>query len=163
MIRRGIIAVMNWFWQPRANDVIGLARQEAAVLGTEYVGTETLLIALAGITNRPVGRAMQRCGLNQERLRREMRRLVAPPPPGMLAGLPKWRIPLTPRVKQAIDRALVVAKARGAQWYEVEDVLIALLQDQTTVAFQMVTILASPADLQQAVIREAGRGDAEKK
>src|SRR5262245_40233349 len=119
MFRRLFVAIDNWLWRPRPDNAIDLARVEAARAGLEYVGTESVLVALATLKQRPVGRALAACGLSEEKLRKEVARLAAPPPAGMMLHIPVRRLLLTPRVKRAVERAMEVARAQGldsSQW-----------------------------------------------
>jgi ATP-dependent Clp protease ATP-binding subunit ClpA len=156
MFRRLLVSLDNWLWRPRPGDAVGLARLEASRAGVEYVGTELLLLALATMKDRPVGRALVACGLSEERLRKEVSRLLVPPPAGMTVHIPVRRLLLTPRVKRAVERAVEAANKQGLDWsqFQPEHLLLGLLDDAEGVAYQIVANVCKVEALREALARE---------
>jgi ATP-dependent Clp protease ATP-binding subunit ClpC len=154
MLRGAFVSLSNLFWRPRPDDAIDLARLEASRARKEYVGTESLLLALASLKERPLGRALASCGLSGDRIRNEIDRLLASPPAHSKVQFQIGRLPLTPRVKRAVEHALVTAQAQGASWFQPEHLLLALLEDSESVAFQMVANVCSVDTLRQALAQE---------
>jgi len=130
----------------RHADLTRLARQEAVDLGQEYVGTEHLLLALAKMDYRPVGKAMASVGMRYDEIRREVERVLV----SQLKGLDLSEAPLVPRVKRAMDRAT----ARQGGEATPEDVLIELLEDSDTVAYQLTMNRGVEPSVLASVVRQ---------
>ena len=65
---------------PRGKQVLALARKEAERFNHNYVGTEHLLLGLIKLGEGVAVNVLQRMGLDLERVRMEVERLVGPHP-----------------------------------------------------------------------------------
>jgi ATP-dependent Clp protease ATP-binding subunit ClpC len=138
----------------RSGDLMARARAEAVLLRHEYVGTEHLLLALCGLTNRPAWRALAACGVDQERLRSAVLAIVLPGPSPV--GIVFGPLLITPAASRALRRATDLAQQLGRSKVQPEHILLAFLGEQQTVPFQILAGLGvDPRELTRAVVREA--------
>ena len=108
---------------PEALRVLCLARQNACAMGHSYVGSEHLLLALAGETESMVSVALRRRGLEEGRLRRVVtEQMGLGRPDGMCQGL-------TVRCRHIIALATAESAHMGAQGVAPEHLLLGLLRD----------------------------------
>src|SRR5437764_285441 len=129
------------------------ARGEALKLGNEYVGTDHLLLALSGMTDRPAGRALAACGVDPHSLRAAVLTMTQPGSGAIAAS----KLVLTPRARLVLARAAACARQLGHDPVLPEHVLVSLLADPETVAFQaLVSLAVKPLECGQAMAREAG-------
>lgn len=136
----------------RSPDVMRLARAEAVARGQELVGTEHLLVALAGIPDRPASRALAARGVYPGTLRAQVHRLTGP---GSGAA-PEGHLPCTPWAKRAVERAVEEARALGHRAVEDSHLMLALLDGGSTVATEALRNLGvAPEALRADVLREA--------
>src|ERR1700752_771856 len=99
-------AIMNDF-TPRAQQVLALALKEAERVNYAYVGTEHLLLGLIKLGQGVAVNVLQRMGLDLERVRMEVEKLIGPHPEKKMVG----NIPYTPRVKKVLALAGKEAQA----------------------------------------------------
>jgi ATP-dependent Clp protease ATP-binding subunit ClpA len=85
----------------RARRVLDLARQEAALLGHDYLASEHLLLGLASEGRGLAAHVLQNFDQNLDSLRAGVRTVVGPGP----HALPMRDFPWTPRMKLSIDYA----------------------------------------------------------
>lgn len=108
-----------------AQEIVDLARSEATRLGHHYVGSEHLLLALAGHGSTLRQLAPEEPGkVEVSRLRREVvAKVGSSPEPGMPGPLP-----FTPRWKAIVKRAAAEVQRTGGREVSPEHLLIGLLQ-----------------------------------
>jgi len=107
---------------PRARKAISLAKAEAQSLRHDYIGTEHLLMGLILEQEGVAGIALRILGVNIDRARGELVKLVQPG-----KGEPRFRLPLTPRLHQAIQEARMAAGKLGHNYIGTEHLLLGLL------------------------------------
>ncbi len=125
---------MNNMFSDRVKRVMQLAREEAARLGHNYIGTEHLLL---GIIREGKGTATQvlvNVGLNLENLKQSIDDYVASSGSSMTMG----EVPFTPRAKQILEIAANEAKEMKSQFVRTSHLLLALLKDKDGVAAQIL-------------------------
>jgi ATP-dependent Clp protease ATP-binding subunit ClpA len=86
-----------------------LANQEAQRFNHEYIGTEHILLGLAGLTDELSGTVLYQHGLSLRHVRLEVEKLVKSGPDMVTMG----RLPLTPRAKKVCEYAKEEAKELG--------------------------------------------------
>src|SRR6202162_669516 len=129
-------AIMNEF-TPRAQQVLALARKEAERFNHNYVGTEHLLLGLIKLGQGVAVNVLQRMGLDLERVRMEVEKLVGShPAPNMMGN-----IPYTPRVKKVLELAGKEAKALNHSYVGTEHILLGLLREGEGVAARVLKSL----------------------
>ncbi|MDP6042543.1 MAG: ATP-dependent Clp protease ATP-binding subunit [Candidatus Latescibacteria bacterium] len=125
---------MNNMFSDRVKRVMQLAREEAARLGHNYIGTEHLLL---GIIREGKGTATQvlvNLGLNLENIKQSIDDYVASSGSSMTMG----EVPFTPRAKQILEIAANEAKEMKSQFVRTSHLLLALLKDKDGVAAQIL-------------------------
>ena len=122
---------------PRAQQVLALARKEAERFHHNYVGTEHLLLGLIKLGQSVAVNVLQRMGLDLERVRMEVERLVGSHPETNMIG----NIPYTPRVKKVLVLAGKEAKALNHSNVGTEHILLGLLREGQGIAAQVLKSL----------------------
>jgi ATP-dependent Clp protease ATP-binding subunit ClpC len=125
---------MNNMFSDRVKQVMQLAREEAARLGHNYIGTEHLLL---GIIREGKGTATQvlgNLGLNLENIKQSIDDYVSSSGSSMTMG----EVPFTPRAKQILEIAANEAKEMKNQYVRTSHLLLALLKDKDGVAAQIL-------------------------
>ncbi|MDA0748300.1 MAG: ATP-dependent Clp protease ATP-binding subunit [bacterium] len=125
---------MNNMFSDNVKRVMQLAREEAARLGHNYIGTEHLLL---GIIRQGKGSAVTvlvNLGLNLENIKQSIDDYVASSGVSMTMG----EVPFTPRAKQILEIAANEAKEMKSQFVRTCHLLLALLKDKETIAAQIL-------------------------
>lgn len=162
-----------------AKRAIVRSEQEAISRGRDYIGTEHLLLGLAGVPEGLAAAVLSERGLTAERLRQEVTRL--PDRPGSAAaghaealatigidvdeirrradasfGSGRFVFPrpaYSPRAKDALIRSLSEAETLGDQDIDTQHVLLGLLADGEGRAVTALRALgADPAQLRAALL-----------
>lgn len=128
---------MNNF-TPRSQQVLALARKEAAQFNHNYVGTEHILLGLIKLGQGVAVNVLQKMGLDLETVRKTVENQV-----GVGAGAPKspMNIPYTPRVKKVLALAAKEAKALNHSYIGTEHILLGLLREGEGVAARVLKAL----------------------
>ena len=125
---------MNNMFSDRVKRVMQLAREEAARLGHNYIGTEHLLL---GIIREGKGSAVTvliNLGLNLDSIKQSIDDYVASSGGSMTMG----EVPFTPRAKQILEIAANEAKEMKSQFVRTCHLFLALLKDKETIAAQIL-------------------------
>lgn len=122
---------------------LGYARSEARTWQCEYIGTEHLLLGLTGDSNCVAARVLQQQHPDAATMiRNEIKKLLQSP-----TGVPRATHgllddpPLTPRVMNAVRTATEFATDQldwNGSRVGTEHILLALLSDDETVAYQLL-------------------------
>lgn len=128
---------MNNF-TPRSQQVLALARKEAAQFNHNYVGTEHLLLGLIKLGQGVAVNVLQKMGLDLDTVRKTIENQV-----GVGTGSPKspLSIPYTPRVKKVLALAAKEAKALNHSYIGTEHILLGLLREGEGVAARILKAL----------------------
>jgi ATP-dependent Clp protease ATP-binding subunit ClpC len=168
-----------------AKQAILLAQDEATGLGHDYIGTEDLLVGLAGTGDSPGGLALSERGITPELARSEAPRQVqlagvAPAggitPAASLAtigidvdeirrraednfGPGRFVFPrpaFTARAKKALELSVQEAQALGHDYIGTEHVLLGLLAEGEGIAVRILSAAGvDPAELRSALLARA--------
>lgn len=114
----------------RAKNALALANLEARRLNHDFVGTEHLLLGLLDEDTGVAARAIKTLGVDRQAVRAEIEKLVSvgPAPIGIA------ELPLTPRVKKAIELADNEARIFGHKQIDAEHLLLGLTREPSGVA-----------------------------
>jgi thiamine-phosphate pyrophosphorylase len=121
----------------RARKVIDLANQEAQRWNHEYIGTEHVLIGLVKEGAGVAANVLKNLDVDLKKLRREVEKFVHSGAEMVTMG----KLPLTPRVKKALELAAKEAKKLGHNYIGTEHILLGLLQEQDGIAAQVLVRL----------------------
>jgi ATP-dependent Clp protease ATP-binding subunit ClpC len=128
------------------------AREEAGLLGHEYVGPEHLLLGLLRVGGRGLA-ALEALPVSIPDLRTNLRAGLTPG----RSVIADTELPYTSRAKKSLELAMVEARELGYTYIGTEHLLLGLLREETGIAAQ--TLLASgvtPAILRAEVVRSRG-------
>lgn len=123
---------------PRSQQVLALARKEAASFHHNYVGTEHLLLGLIKLGQGVAVNVLQKMGLDLETVRRAVETQVGS---GVEAQINTANIPFTPRVKKVLNLAAKEAKALNHSYIGTEHILLGLLREGEGVAARVLQSL----------------------
>ena len=125
---------MNNMFSDRVKRVMQLAREEAARLGHNYIGTEHLLLGIIREGKGSATTVLLNLGLNLESIKQSIDDYVASSGGSMTMG----EVPFTPRAKQILEIAANEAKEMKSQFVRTCHLLLALLKDKDGVAAQIL-------------------------
>jgi ATP-dependent Clp protease ATP-binding subunit ClpC len=128
--------MMNNF-TPRAQQVLALARREAARFNHNYVGTEHLLLGLIELGQGVALNVLERMGLDLKKVRMAVEKYLGSHPETKMVG----DITDTPRVKKVLALAGREAKALNHSYVGTEHILLGLLREGEGVAAQILRSL----------------------
>ena len=125
---------MNNMFSDRVKRVMQLAREEAARLGHNYIGTEHLLLGIIREGKGSAVTVLVNLGLNLDSIKQSIDDYVASSGGSMTMG----EVPFTPRAKQILEIAANEAKEMKSQFVRTCHLLLALLKDKETIAAQIL-------------------------
>jgi ATP-dependent Clp protease ATP-binding subunit ClpA len=173
-----------------ARQVVVLAQDEVRTADADHIGTEHLLLALAGEPSGPAGRALRGLGLDVAQMRDDARRKPGPGEldPDALAllgidldevrrrveaafgpgALDRRRrcgggryIPFTPTAKKTLELALRHALSRGDKFIGTQHILLGVLQVDDDAAMTLLRAQGRSADeVRDALLAELEPGSA---
>ena len=137
------------------------AREEAARLQHEYVGTEHLLLALVTDSSRnggtplsPAGVVLDMLGVNPDKMRAVLEQTVVR---GRTAT-PEDQLPYTSRAKAVLELAMAEARISRAGTVDTQHLLLAMLREGRGIAAQVLLDFGVTLDKTRAELsRVSGR------
>ena len=140
----------------RARRVLVLAQEEARFLGHSMIGSEHILLGLVAEGRGVAATVLGEAGVDLERAREEVDRLVGP------VGHSPSHVespPFTPRAKKALENALRTALSMGHSNIGTEHLLLGVLNEgDTTVLLVLDALGADAHDLRHRVAEALGSG-----
>ncbi|MDD5584522.1 MAG: ATP-dependent Clp protease ATP-binding subunit [Candidatus Omnitrophica bacterium] len=118
----------------RARKVLVLAKEEARRFNHDYIGTEHILLGLVREGEGVACAVLQNLGVDLERLRMEIEKLVSPGSAASVLG----DIPFTPRAKKALELAAEEARNLGHNYIGTEHILLGLIREGEGLASQVL-------------------------
>lgn len=125
----------------RAQRVLRLAEEEARSLRHAAVGTEHLLLGLAREGEGVAARALQNLGVDLDRVRQEVTKLV-----GRTAGAGSSQVTLTPRAKKVLELANDESRRQGVNYVGTEHILLGLIREGEGIAAHVLSNLGVSTD-----------------
>ena len=116
----------------KAFDVLQRAKEAAAKLGNEYIGTEHILLGLTLVQQSVAAQALEGQNVTYHQV---MERICE-----MQGEKQKFYLPLdmTPRAKRVVERSKQEAVRLGANYVGTEHILLALLREPDTLAITLL-------------------------
>ena len=116
----------------KAFDVLQRAKEAAAKLGNEYIGTEHILLGLTLVQQSVAAKALEGQNVTYHQV---MERICE-----MQGEKQKFYLPLdmTPRAKRVVERSKQEAVRLGANYVGTENILLALLREPDTLAITLL-------------------------
>jgi ATP-dependent Clp protease ATP-binding subunit ClpC len=118
----------------RVRKVIYLAREEAARLQHDYIGTEHLLLGVIREGEGIAATVLNNLGLDLDRIRQEVENMANPSGGTMTIG----EIPFTPRAKRVLELAVEEARSLGHNYVGTEHLLLGLIREGEGVAAKVL-------------------------
>ncbi len=116
--------------------VLELAQHEAARLGQTYIGPEHLLLAILAHGNNTAVEILIHAGINPDFLRKTLEDLIGASDESYFVG----NVIMTTQAHRVVERASEEARKLGSSRVGTEHLLLALLKDYHSIAFQALTI-----------------------
>jgi ATP-dependent Clp protease ATP-binding subunit ClpC len=126
---------MNEMFTEAARKAIEYARDEAARLKHDYIGTEHLLLGLIRLGEGRAVEIIGNLGLELDDLKASIEEMVQPSGGTMTMG----QLPLTARAKKTLEVSGQEARALKSKDIDTEHILLALLKDEEGVASQVLS------------------------
>lgn len=120
----------------RARKVMQLANQEALRWNHEYIGTEHILLGLLAEGSGVAANVLKNLGLDLERIRLDVQKVVAPGSEKVSAAA---KLPQTPRAKKVIDYSMEEARKLKHNYVGTEHILLGLLREAEGVGAIVLT------------------------
>lgn len=127
---------MNEMFTEKARRAIEYARDEAARLKHDYIGTEHLLLGLIRLGEGNADEILQNIGIDLSELKKSVEDIVQPSGGTMQMG----QLPLTARAKKTLEISGNEARALRSKDIDTEHILLALLKDEEGVAAQVLSM-----------------------
>ncbi|HUU46277.1 MAG TPA: ATP-dependent Clp protease ATP-binding subunit [Acidobacteriota bacterium] len=127
---------MNETFSESARKAIEYARDEAARLRHDYIGTEHLLLGLIRLGEGQAVDIITNIGIELNELKTSIEEVVQPSGGTMTMG----QLPLTARAKKTLEVAGNEARALKSKEIDTEHILLALLKDEEGVAAQVMSM-----------------------
>jgi ATP-dependent Clp protease ATP-binding subunit ClpC len=127
---------MNEMFTELARKAIEYARDEAARLRHDYIGTEHLLLGLIRLGEGRAVEVIANLGLETIDLKAAIEEVVQPAGGTMTMG----QLPLTARAKKTLEVSGQEARALKSKDIDTEHILLALLKDEEGVASQVLSM-----------------------
>ena len=127
---------MNEMFTEMARKAIEYARDEAARLRHDYIGTEHLLLGLIRLGEGRAVETITNLGLETTDLKAAIEEVVQPSGGTMTMG----QLPLTARAKKTLEISGQEARALKSKDIDTEHILLALLKDEEGVASQVLSM-----------------------
>jgi ATP-dependent Clp protease ATP-binding subunit ClpC len=127
---------MNEMFTEKARKAIEYARDEAARLKHDYIGTEHLLLGLIRLGDCAAIEILTNIGIDSGDLKGSIEEMVQPSGGTMQMG----QLPLTARAKKTLEVSGNEARALKSRDIDTEHILLALLKDEEGVAAQVLSM-----------------------
>jgi ATP-dependent Clp protease ATP-binding subunit ClpC len=138
----------------RVRNVLALAREEAAALGHEYVGTEHALLALIREGQGVATTVLIGLGVDLGDLDRRVREVVSK---GRGRGRTGPDLPYTSRAKKALELAMVEARDMDHEYVGTEHLLLGLIREEKGIAAVMLLDCGlSPESVREETLKLLG-------
>ena len=145
-------AMNGYNFTERVRKCLQLARDEAATLRHEYVGTEHILLGMCAEGGGVAEAALTNLGVNLEDVRNAVLQTVKPgqadgvndTSPGILSaiastlGMDRHDLPYTSRAKKSLELAMMEARHLNHSYVGTEHLLLGLLREEKGIAAQVL-------------------------
>jgi ATP-dependent Clp protease ATP-binding subunit ClpC len=119
----------------RARRILVLAQQEAVNLKSDHIGTEHLLLGLAGDPESVASKALESLNINLNTMRSQIVEKLSRTP------VEKQEVNYTPRAKKALELAVDEAQNLGHNYVGTEHILLGLMREGEGLAAQILRSL----------------------
>src|SRR5215203_1715927 len=120
----------------RVRKVLAMAREEAARLHHEYVGTEHILLGLIREGEGVAATVLQNLSVELDEIQQKIEETVKK---GKAAGTTGPDLPYTSRAKKVLELAMAEARDLNHSYVGTEHLLLGLLREEKGIAAQVLT------------------------
>ncbi|MDR1520562.1 MAG: ATP-dependent Clp protease ATP-binding subunit [Planctomycetota bacterium] len=117
----------------RARKVVNLARQEAERLGSDFIGTEHILLGIVKEGSGVAANVLENLGVDLEKLRLEVERYINSPGENAASAS---SLPFTPKAKKVLELAMEEARNLEHNYIGTEHLLLGVLREADGMAAQ---------------------------
>ncbi len=136
------------FFTERGKRVIQLGHQEALSMGHSMVEPEHLLLGIIQEGGGAACQALRELGADLEKLSAEIRRILGKSAPAER----NMDLPLSPRMRKALELAMIEARKMGVNYVDTEHLLLGILADSSNIAAQFFSPMGiTAADIAKQV------------
>src|SRR5207249_4744170 len=133
---RGTGTAMNGYnFTDRVRKVLQMAREEAARLHHEYVGTEHILLGLIREGEGVAAAVLTNLNVDLEEIQQKIEETVKK---GKAAAAPGPDLPYTSRAKKVLELAMTEARELNHSYVGTEHLLLGLLREEKGIAAQVL-------------------------
>lgn len=122
----------------RTQKVLTVARQEAQALGSEFIGTEHILLGIIDEGGGVGAKVLQNLKVDHKRVQEEIAKLVRPFSSHPPVTVTRSSIPYSPRAKHALDLADKAAIQLSHEVIGTEHLLLGILEETEGVAAEIL-------------------------
>ncbi len=138
----------------KSKKVLSYARQEAQRMGSQYIGTEHLLLGLVREGAGVAATVLQKLGVDAKRVRLEVEKLSRADMDVLSSSAQ-----LAPRARKALEYAFEEAKRLGQHYIQTEHLLLGLLREEEGVAARVLRNLGVEVDEVQETVMDLLGGE----
>src|SRR3712207_6470055 len=143
----------------RVRKVLAMAREEAARLHHEYVGTEHILLGLIREGEGVAATVLQNLNVELDEIQQKIEETVKK---GKAAQTPGPDLPYTSRAKKVLELAMSEARELNHSYVGTEHLLLGLLREEKGIAAQVLTDAGASLHIARAeTLRELRGGSSE--
>ena len=121
------------FYTERGKRIIQLAHHEALKMGHSMVEPEHLLLGLLQEETGIARQALVELGVNPEELSQRIRDIIGQT---QTSGMRIVDLPLSPRMRRALELAIIEARKMGVNYVDTEHILLGILADDSGLIVQ---------------------------
>ena len=138
----------------KAEKAISLSQTAANELGHNYIGSEHILLGLIKEGTGIAAQVLKNNNINEQNAKDAIIKLIG------AGNTPAGNKPLTPRVKRALELSYEIALELGCTYIGTEHILLALIDDNTSVAAKIADELSgSYAKVKEDILNFLRDGD----
>ena len=125
----------------KAREAIQHAQTAAEAMGTNYIGTEHLLLGLLHVTESVSAKALEMQGVTEAAAEHKIREVLAKAGALNKVQEPQDYTPRTPRTKRIVELSVAEAQRLSAGYIGTEHLLIALLRESDCLGVQILAAM----------------------
>jgi ATP-dependent Clp protease ATP-binding subunit ClpA len=143
--------VNSYYFTDDVRMVLRNAREEAARLRHEYVGTEHILLACTTPADGAPARLLEHAGASPRDVRAAIEELIRP---GLSVRDVHHDLPYTSRAKKVLEMTMVEARELQHNFVGVEHLLLGMIREEKGIAAQVLAQQGARAEVVRAEMRD---------
>lgn len=140
----------------RSRKVMQLAQNQSREFHHEYIGTEHILLGLAREESGVAANVLKNLGASYTKLAEIAHTFITAGPPIVTSG----RLPMTPKAKKAIEKAMEEARTLNHKYIGTEHLLLGVIADSESVVVHVLASLGiAPERVREETLSILGTAD----